>query len=358
MRRWKFPVLLLIPLGTMCWPPSSGQVVVPERILILAPSRVPVVEQVVAEIERRNERLAGSEPAIRVDFRSVSSRAEAVTAIESLLPIIGHYRAIFTPSQTLARAAQTLVSDRPIVFDGVDDPVSNCLVDSLRRPGRNATGYMHLLPDTELKMLEVLHESFPEVKKVVVLASGHNVSPRSCDLSDPVWRGERPACEPGIHRADSAVARLVEGARLEGFGRELGVEVRFLVLCEAADFDLVSVAASEEEAAGFVVPWHTLFDDHRANLVSALARAKRPTIYASEAFTKIGGLLSLEPILDRGKDRASVISLMQVLDGRLPATLPVQRPRGFEIVFNAGATAKLGLQPSAWLLRRADRTLR
>jgi ABC-type uncharacterized transport system substrate-binding protein len=58
---------------------------------------------------------------------------------------------------------------------------------------------------------------------------------------------------------------------------------------------------------------------------------------------------------DPGPTSPTVLALMQVLDGRSPATLPVQDPRGFQLTLNARAAAQQGLQPSLPLLHRVDR---
>lgn len=335
-----------------------------DLVLVLAPARLPVVERAMTEIALQNRRARGpagdAAALLGIDFRRVGSAAEATAVVAGLLPQIDRYRAIFTPSQTFARAAQRLAPGRPIVFDGVDDPVANCLVDSLRHPGRNATGYMHQLPDAESKMLELLHDGFPGVRRVVVLVSATNDARQRCrpDGPPPAPRDDESAgCRGGLHDADAGVLRLIEAGRIAAFGHRLGLAVRFMVMCDVSDFPLLSDATAGAPDTGVIVPWHSLFDEHIGELVAALALARRPAVFPSERFTRAGGVLSIAPVLDRGRNRASVLTLMQVIDGRSPAGLPVQTPRGFEIVFNAAAAAQQGLQPSRFLLRRADRTL-
>lgn len=349
--------LVLAALATACSrSPPAGAVVTADRVLLLATARIPAVEQAIAAVERHNvQATARGGTALTIDFRSVFSRQEATDVVRSLLPEIQRYRVLYTPSQTIARAAQLLAPTLPIVFDGVDDPVSNCLVDSLHRPGRNATGHMHLLPDTELKMMELLLDAFPSVRRVVVLASGHNITPLSCDPDDAVARGEHTPCKPEMNPAHTVVGRLVDAPAIDAYAHRLGIPVTYLVLCEPVDFLRVRDAATGGEPVGFVVPWHSLFDEHPAALASAMAETDRPAVYPNARFVDAGGVLALQPIPDRSKDRASVLALLQVLGGHPPATLPVQSPRGFEIIFNVEAASRQGLAPSRWLMRRADR---
>ena len=78
-----------------------------------------------------------------------------------LAPLLSRAEAVFVSGLYAARAIQMENSRVPIVFDGVADAVGLCLVDSLRRPGRNATGYMHALVDEEAKLLETLVQRVP-----------------------------------------------------------------------------------------------------------------------------------------------------------------------------------------------------
>jgi ABC-type uncharacterized transport system substrate-binding protein len=81
---------------------------------------------------------------------------------------------------------------------------------------------------------------------------------------------------------------------------------------------------------------------------------RSPAIYGRWMFARHGGILALEPHQDATDDHAPIAMLLQVLEGRAPATLPVQMPRGFKIMVNARAAAAQGLQPAIGLLRRAD----
>lgn len=338
------------PAGPATGPPAGA-------ILILGNPAHPAVGYATERLAERNERLHGRSQTLSVTVRDVRWDRDTDAAVRQLLPEIDRFRLIFTPSQTVARAAQLLIPDRPIVFEGVDDPVANCLVDSLARPGRNATGYMHLLPDSEAKMLELLLDGFPRLRRVVIPASGHNLIPPICVTANPSVEQPEPPCIRGMHGVDALTIQLVEADRVDDYARRRGVSLDFLVLCEPEDFRLIGEAVAGDTDVGFLVPWHSLFADNVDALVAAVEAARRPAIFPNRQFAESGGLLSLEPILDLGRDRASVLALMQVIEGRSPSTLPVQRPRGFESVFNAGTASRQGLRPSAMLLHRVDRIL-
>jgi ABC-type uncharacterized transport system substrate-binding protein len=57
----------------------------------------------------------------------------------------------------------------PIVFTAISDPVGSGFVESLARPGRNATGFTNFVPTMAAKWLEVLKEIAPQVRRAVLL---------------------------------------------------------------------------------------------------------------------------------------------------------------------------------------------
>src|SRR6516165_8115391 len=57
----------------------------------------------------------------------------------------------------------------PIVFPNAGDPVATGVVESLARPGGNATGFMNFEIGVSSKWLELLKEIAPGIKRVAVL---------------------------------------------------------------------------------------------------------------------------------------------------------------------------------------------
>jgi ABC-type uncharacterized transport system substrate-binding protein len=133
-----------------------------------------------------------------------------------------------------------------------------------------------------------------------------------------------------------------------------GVRARFFLLCSPADFKALPGLEPGRTDVGYAVPWQNLFFNNAAALVGQIGATRRPAIYGGHLFTDVGGVLSMEPIRDAADREAAVQTLLQVLDGRSPSTIPVQVPRGFKLRVNADAAARQGLQPSLMLMRRAD----
>ena len=328
------------------------------RVLIVTASSGPTAERLVSLLAAGGQ---GSPPLspIAADVAIATDPAQATAAVRSPLQPIERYRAIYTTSITSARAAQIVAPNVPIVFEGVDDPVARCLVDSLQRPGRNATGYMHYLPDDEFKMIELLHDAYPSLRKALFLVAGDNLPPPSCDPADPYWTTpQTEPCTPGERALDAYVQRRVRGAELVEFASTRGLDLRFAVVCGTQDFGALAALGGSRFDRAWVVPWHTLFDKHRAELLRPLNASGLPAVYPHHGYTRAGGLMSLGMLLDDGADRASFLTLLRVLNGVNPATEPVQTPRGFSVVVNARTAAQLPVRPSLLVLRRADEILR
>ena len=326
----------------------------PRRLLIVTQHDVPLADVAAREAVAHGALVAGRRVPVQVEIRhDLRGQTEREFAA-ALRPSLARADVVYVTELFTARAIQFEAGTVPIVFDGVADVVGLCLVESLSRPGRNATGYMHQLPAEEDKLVETLVYGFPAIRKLVYLLSGRNVEPTSCAPDDPAWRDVAVSCQPGAQRPRAQLRNLAGVDRIADRAAQLGVELEFVVLCESRDIAALAARGANDPGVGFVVPWHMLFVDHAQELVATLGRTRRPAIYARHRFADIGGVVSIEPTTDPQDDRASVDMLLQVLDGRDPATLPVQTPRGFSIRVNATAAQAQGLRPSLFLLRRAD----
>src|SRR5262245_9071734 len=86
----------------------------------------------------------------------------------------------------------------PIVFPVMADPVGAGIVESLARPGGNATGFMVAEYSMALKMLELLKEIAPSVMRVAILRNPANPAGMA-------WFGVIQAAAPSLRMEVSPV---------------------------------------------------------------------------------------------------------------------------------------------------------
>jgi putative ABC transport system substrate-binding protein len=130
-------------------------------------------------------------PNVRIDYRwgagdAASTRKNAAELVAVAPDVI--------LTNSAAGVAPLLEATRtvPIVFVLVADPVGAGFVDSLARPGGNATGFISLEYGVTSKWLELLKEMAPGVTRVAVIRD-----PRHHGRDRHVWR----------HPVGGAVAR-------------------------------------------------------------------------------------------------------------------------------------------------------
>lgn len=292
-------------------------------------------------------------PPVTMELIRHDSRQQMLDDFAALQPRLGDYAAVYVASISAARMIQQRAPAVPIIFEGVDDAVGRCLVDSLQRPGRNASGYMHLLPDNEPRMVQLLHDAFPQLRQVVVLASASNLRMRHCD--DQAQPLVMPDCQPGLHDDDGVLQKIMEARPYLEQARRRSLKLRFLVLCGPQDFARMGEFVNAD--SGVIVPWQNMLDLEDAALTEALARLRRPAISSRTAFAKAGGLMALAVQLPPVQPRESLRQLTQVLQGQSTQTMPVSTPYGMRLTINARAAQAQGLRPTMETWQRADEVL-
>ena len=214
----------------------------------------------------------------------------------------------------------------PIVFPAASDPVAFGLVESLARPGGNATGFMTFETGTSAKWLELLKEIAPGVKRAAVL------------------RTLATATGPGQFGAIQAIAP------------SLGVELRPIDTHDAEQIERDVVAFASEPNGGLIAATGGGVLKHRELIVALAARHRLPTIYAYRRHVESGGLMSFgQDNLDQYRRAAGYVD--RILRGEKPADLPVQAPTKYELVINLTTAKALGLEVPPSLLARADQVI-
>jgi putative tryptophan/tyrosine transport system substrate-binding protein len=222
----------------------------------------------------------------------------------------------------LLRATRTV----PIVFAIVPDPVGAGFVESLARPGGNATGFMQFEYSLSGKRLELLKQIVPRLTRVAVLRD--------------------PEITSGIGQF----------AVIQSVAPSVGVEVSPVNVRDATEIERAVAAFARFANGGLIVTSSALAVIHRDLIVTLAARHKLPTVYYRRLYVAGGGLISYGPdFIDQFRRAAGYVD--RILKGEKPADLAVQAPTKYELIINLKTAKALDLEIPATVLARADEVI-
>jgi putative tryptophan/tyrosine transport system substrate-binding protein len=257
---------------------------------------------------------------VRIEYRYGSGNAERIrknaAELVALAPDV--ILVTGTPSlEPLLRETRTV----PIVFVQVPDPVGAGFVESLSRPGGNATGFIAFEFSLSAKLLELLKEIAPGVNRVAV-------------LRDPTV----PAGSGGF-------------AAIQTAAPSFGVELTAIdVSADAIERGITEFARAPNGGLLVVGPTSSM-TQQRDLVVTLAAKYRLPAVYHSFAFA--GALLAYGAnSIDQYRRAAGYVD--RILKGEQPANLPVQAPTKYELIINLKTAKALGLTVPPTLLARAD----
>ena len=263
---------------------------------------------------------------LAIEFRWARGRYELLPELARELVDRRVAVIVATGGDPAARAATSATSAIPIVFGAGDDVLNSGLVESLSRPGRNATGINLLTAELEAKRLELLGELVPQAKKVAIL-----VNP---DLPYSLTQ-ERAAREAAQRRGHEI---LVVKARRE------------------EEFEQAFSALMREKIEALIVASDPFFNSRR-NRIVALANGHRiPAIYEWREFAAVGGLASYGASLTAAYRQFGIYA-GRILAGAKPGDLPVLQPTQFELVINGATARELGIVLPPTIVARADEVI-
>ncbi|HXC22858.1 MAG TPA: ABC transporter substrate-binding protein [Steroidobacteraceae bacterium] len=261
---------------------------------------------------------------LHVDFRFGAGNAANVRKYAEELVALAP-DVILAVSQGLGPSLQA-TRTIPIVFTIVPDPVGAGFVESLSRPGGNATGFLMLEYSLCGKWLELLKEIAPSVTRAAVLR----------DSSDPAGVGQFAVIQsaaPGV-----------------------GVDVSPINLRDAAEIERAVAAFAQTANGGLIVTTSALSVVHRDLIVALAAQHNLPAVYSERFYVAAGGLISYGPNF-RDQFRRAAGYVDRILKGQKPADLPVQAPTKYELVVNLKTAKALGLTIPPTVLGRADEVI-
>jgi putative ABC transport system substrate-binding protein len=214
----------------------------------------------------------------------------------------------------------------PIVFVNVVDPVGAGFVQSMARPGGNATGFIPFEYGMGGRWLERLKEIAPGVKRVAVLQN-----PIVASRSGQLGAIEAQAPSFGVGLSTFTVRDPGE------------IERSLSTFARAPNGGLIVVGAPSLE---------TLHDQ----IVALAAEHRLPGVYPYRSYVAAGGLMSYGTDLPAQFRRAAGY-VDRILKGDKPADLPVLAPIKYDLAINLKTAKALGLDVPQTLLTRADETI-
>jgi len=324
MRRRKFIVLIG---GAAVWPfAAQGQQGERVRLIgVLLPAAVndpkflawlEAFRQVLQElgwVEGRN---------VRIDIQWAGAKADDIRKHAAEL-------AALAPDVILAHGASTVgpllqtTHTVPIVFPIASDPVGAGFVDSLARPGGNATGFMTVEYSIGGKYLELLKEIAPSVTRA------------------------------GIIRDTTNPAGIAVFGIIQAMASSLGMQVLPINAHDAGETERSIAAFARAPNGGLIVTPSGPASVHRDLIIALAARYKLPAVYFEEYFAAAGGLMSYGPdFLDQYRRAAGYVD--RILKGEKPADMPVQTPTKYQLVINLKTAKALGLDVPVHLQQIAN----
>jgi putative ABC transport system substrate-binding protein len=224
--------------------------------------------------------------------------------------------------ESLLQATRTV----PIVFAIVIDPVGAGIVESLSRPGGNATGFMQFDYSLCGKWPELLKQIAPGVTRVAVLRD--------------------PAIAAGIGQF----------AVIESVAQSVGVEVSPVNVSDAGEMERGVTAFARSSNGGLIVTASAQAVVHHDLIITLAACHNLPAVYSERTFAAAGGLISYGPnFIDQYRQAAGYAD--RILKGEKPGDLPVQAPTKYELVINLKTAKALGLDIPPSVLARADEVI-
>jgi putative ABC transport system substrate-binding protein len=211
-----------------------------------------------------------------------------------------------------AVAAKRATSTIPIVFGMGGDPIKTGLVESLNRPGGNATGFTLLTNQLEPKRVGLMHELVPGASLLGALLN------------------------PGFLPAADQLRDVEEATR--------AIDLKLFVAKANNDQELSAAFESlaQQRVGAVLVTANPYFDTRREQIISLAAQKRLPAFYRFREFAVAGGLISYGPRITDGYQQAGIYA-GQILKGAKSADLPVLQPTRFEFVINLKTAGTLGL---------------
>jgi len=216
---------------------------------------------------------------------------------------------IATPS---AAALVDEITELPVVFAAVTDPLDAKLVPTLEAPGGNVTGASDSNPDAIHQLMDFIAAEFPEVKKVGIVIN----------------KGEPNA----VVMADTAKARLAEH----------GIELVEAAIANSSDIPIAAQSLVGQVDALYVTLDNTVVE--AIDILLDVAHQHDLPFFTSDRDTVEAGAFATVGFkyYDHGYEVGEM--LLEILkDGKNPGDMDVRKPQNLDFILNLGTAEEMGI---------------
>jgi len=317
MRRRAFIALSAGAMAARAWP-AQGQAAPMPRVGILDPG----LQQLFAAFVKGMEALDYREGKnVAYVWRSAEGNADRVPALAKELVELNVD--VIVTAGTPVRNAMAATRTIPIVFAALGDAVGMGAVQSLARPGGNATGLSFLNTEIAPKRLQLLHEAFPSVRRIAVLYD-----------------------QRGTLNIDAT----------EKAAGALGLSLQILKISSVGEIEGAFRTAAEAGAGAMNILASPFFNSERASLAELALKYRLASMCETSEYVHAGCLLSYGPNLAELFRRAATY-VDKILKGAKPGDLPVEQPTKFELAVNLKTAQAIGVTVAPDVVSRADETI-
>jgi putative ABC transport system substrate-binding protein len=261
---------------------------------------------------------------IDIDYRWAEGRNERLAEFAAEF-VRRNVSVIVTSATPPTVAAKQATSAIPIVFASVGDPVGAGVVESLARPGGNATGLSLQATDATGKRFDLLRDAVPGLRRLAIMANSGNAS-----AALEMREAEATALALGLEAITSEILR---GEDIASAFEVLKGRVEAVYVCN-----------------------DPLATTNRVRINTLALGMRLPTMFIAREYVEAGGLMSYGAnFLDLYRRTAEFVD--KILRGTKPADIPVEQPTKFDLIVNLTTAKALGLTMPSSLLARADEVI-
>jgi putative ABC transport system substrate-binding protein len=233
---------------------------------------------------------------------------------------------IVAPNNPEVAAAMRATRTIPILMLFAAAPVETGLVASLARPGANVTGTTTNAPELAGKMVEVLSDLLPGMRRLAFVL-------------EPEYPG------------------MVLYRRFAGLAAQAKqIEARDVPVRTPPDLDRAFEDLTRQRPDAMLVATTGPIAGGYRRIVEYAAVHRLPALYSTSSPVRDGGLISYAPVF-AALARRNLAMVAKIMHGTKPADIPVEQPSTFELVLNLRTAQSLGLSVPRSLRLRADEVL-